>query len=347
MRLFFSFRWLRASSAALFIIAVCLAASATAHAQTLKSIKQRGAVACGVSQGVLGFSAESANHEWVGFDVDFCRALAAAIFNDTSKVKLLPVSATTRFAALQAGDIDVLSRDTTWTMSREVDLGLEFAAVTYYDGQGFMVPRSRNVNSALDLGGSKICVQSGTTTELNLGDYFHSNDMAYEAVLGTSPDDSAKAYDEGRCDVLTSDASQLHAIRLKLTKPDDHIILPDLISKEPFGPAVRQGDDQWLNVVKWTAFALVNAEELGVSSKNIDDALKSNKPAVQRLVGTDGDYGERMGLTPDWAARIIRLVGNYGEIYERNVGVKSALGIPRGLNETWTAGGIMYAPPIR
>ncbi len=190
-------------------------------------------------------------------------------------------------------------------------------------------------------------MQSGTTTELNLSDYFHSNDMAYEPVLGASPDESAKAYDDGRCGVLTSDVSQLHAIRLKLTKPDDHIILPDLISKEPFGPAVRQGDDQWLNIVKWTAFALVNAEELGVNSKNIDDALKSNKPAVQRLIGKDGDYGVRMGLTPDWAARIIRLVGNYGEVYDRNVGVKSQLGIPRGINANWTAGGIMYAPPIR
>jgi general L-amino acid transport system substrate-binding protein len=346
MRLFCSFRWPR-SVAALFTTAICMTAGGGAHSQTLNTIKQRGSVTCGVSQGVVGFSAQSGNREWVGFDVDFCRALSAAIFNDAGKVSFSPVSANDRFHALQSGDIDVLSRDTTWTMSREVDLGLEFAAVTYYDGQGFMVPRSRNINSALDLAGSKVCVQSGTTTELNLSDYFHSNDMAYEPVLGTSPDESAKAYDDGRCGVLTSDVSQLHAIRLKLTKPDDHIILPDLISKEPFGPAVRQGDDQWLNIVKWTAFALVNAEELGVNSKNIDDALKSNKPAVQRLIGKDGDYGVRMGLTPDWAARIIRLVGNYGEVYDRNAGVKSQLGIPRGINANWTAGGIMYAPPIR
>ena len=264
MRLSFSFGRLK-GFVALSTIAICVTASAAAHPQTLDTIKKRGGMTCGVSQGVLGFSAQLANSgEWVGFDVDFCRALSAAIFNDIGKVKLLPVSASDRFHALQAGDIDVLSRDTTWTMSREVDLGLEFAAVTYYDGQGFMVPRSRNVNSALDLSGSKICVQSGTTTELNLSDYFHSNDMAYEVVFGTSPDDSAKAYDGGRCDVLTSDISQLHAVRLKLTKAEDHIILPDLISKEPFGPAVRQGDDQWLNIVKWTAFALVNAEELGV-----------------------------------------------------------------------------------
>jgi general L-amino acid transport system substrate-binding protein len=232
-------------------------------------------------------------------------------------------------------------------MSREVDLGLVFPAVTYYDGQGFMVRRSRKIGSALDLAGSKICVQTGTTTELNLADYFNSNGMKYQPVLGASPDEVAKAYDSGRCDVLTSDASQLHAERLKLTKTDDHVILPDRISKEPLGPAVRAGDQQWSNIVKWTAFAMVNAEELGVNSKNIDEALHSTKPKVKRLVGIEDDYGERLGLTKDWAGHIIRLVGNYGEVYEHNVGVKSRLGIPRGINELWTAGGIMYAPPIR
>jgi general L-amino acid transport system substrate-binding protein len=331
-----------------FTTAVCAVVSGGVHAQTtLKAIKDRGHLICGVSQGIIGFSAQQANSEWVGFDVDFCRALAAAIFNDTTKVKFEPLSTNDRFHALQSGGVDILSRNSTWTMSREVDLGLEFAAVTYYDGQGFMVPRSRNISTALDLGGSKICVQSGTTTELNLSDYFHSNGMKYDAVLGASPEDVISSYDAGRCDTLTSDASQLHAIRLKLTKVEDQVILPDLISKEPLGPAVRQGDEQWFNIVKWTAFAMANAEELGVTSKNIEDAMKSTKPAVRRLIGKEDDYGKRIGLTSDWAARIIRLVGNYGEVYERNVGVKSRLGIPRGINERWTAGGIMYAPPIR
>jgi general L-amino acid transport system substrate-binding protein len=328
-------------------LALAVAANAPAAAQTLKAIKDRGNLVCGVSQGIIGFSAQSANSEWAGFDVDFCRALAAAIFNDTSKVKYVPLSTVDRFRALQSGDIDVLSRNSTWTMSREVDLGLVFAAVTYYDGQGFMVRKARHAASALDLKDAKVCVQQGTTTELNLADYFSANGMTYQSVVGSSPDEVIKAYDAGKCDVLTSDASQLHAERLKLSKPGDHMILPDLISKEPLGPAVRQGDQQWLNIVKWTHFAMVNAEELGVSSKTIDEALKSVKPKIKRLVGTEGDYGERIGLTRDWAARIVKLVGNYGEVYERNVGVKSRLGIPRGINERWTAGGIMYAPPIR
>ncbi len=318
-----------------------------AQAQTLAAIKQRGHLVCGVSQGILGFSAQGPNSQWSGFDVDFCRALAAAIFNDADKVKFVPLSTNDRFEALQQKKIDVLSRNSTWTMAREVDLGLQFAAVTYYDGQGFMTPRSRKIESALDLAGSKVCVQSDTTTELNLADYFRANGMAYEAVMGGSPDELITAYQAGRCNVITSDSSQLYALRLKAAKPADHIILPDLISKEPLGPAVRQDDDQWFNIVKWTAFALVNAEELGVTSKNIREAMTSSKPAVQRLLGRDGDYGQRLGLTTDWAVRMIALVGNYGEMFERNVGSKSPLGIPRGLNEPWTAGGIMYAPPIR
>jgi general L-amino acid transport system substrate-binding protein len=328
-------------------LALSVTASDGAFSQTLKAIKDRGNLICGVSQGILGFSSQDANGEWAGLDVDFCRALSAAIFNDKNKVKFVPLSASARFGALQSGEIDVLSRNSTWTMSREVDLGLVFAAVTYYDGQGFMVRRAQNVSSALDLSGSKICVQAGTTTELNLADYFNANAMTYEPVLGTAPQEVTKAYDSGRCDVLTSDSSQLHAERLKLEKPDESIILPDLVSKEPLGPAVRQTDMQWFNISKWTAFALINAEELGVSSKTIDAALKSSKPEIKRLVGTEGDYGERLGLTNDWAARIVRLVGNYGEVYERNIGVKSQLGIPRGINEPWSAGGILYAPPIR
>lgn len=345
MRFLQNFGWMRLALAGAALAATAASAD-IAQAQTLKAVKDRGALVCGVSQGIAGFSAQAQNAEWSGFDVDFCRALAAAIFNDAGKVKYVALSAGDRFRALQSGDIDVLSRNSTWTMSREVD-GIQFAAVTYYDGQGFMTPKARNIASALDLGGSKVCVQSGTTTESNLSDYFRSNGIAYEPVVSATLDDLVKSYDAGRCNVLTSDASQLHAIRIKLGKPGDHVILPDLISKEPLGPAVRQGDQQWFNIVKWTAFALVNAEELGVTSQNMDDALKSTKPEVQRLVGSAEDYGARLGLTRDWAARMLRLVGNYSEIYERNVGVKSPLGIPRGINERWTAGGIMYAPPVR
>ena len=332
------------------VLALSLALSAAlsdrAFAQTLKSVKERGTLICGVSPGVLGFSAPS-QQGWSGFDVDFCRAVAAAIFDDPGKVKYVPLSAADRFRALQAGEIDILSRNSTWTMSREAALGLIFAAVTYYDGQGFLIRRARNVNSSLELGNSKVCAQTGTTTELNLADYFAANDMKYELVAAASADEAVRAYDSGRCDVLTTDASALHSERLKMSKPDDHVILTDMISKEPLGPAIRQNDPQWLNIVKWTHFAMVNAEELGVSQKTIDAALKTSKPEVRRLVGTDGNFGEQIGLTKDWVVRIVRHVGNYAETYDRNVGVKTPLGIPRGLNQNWLAGGILYAPPIR
>jgi general L-amino acid transport system substrate-binding protein len=322
-------------------------ASDRAFSQTLKMVKDRGDLICGVSQGILGFSARSQKGDWTGFDVDFCRALAAAIFNDANKVKYVPLSATDRFRALQSGEIDILSRNSTWTMSREASLGLIFAAVTYFDGQGFLVRRARNVNSALELGNSKVCVQRGTTSELNLVDYFAANDMKYEMVSAATADDAVKDYDSNRCDVLSSDSSALHSERLKMTKPNDHVILADIISKEPLGPAVRQYDPQWLNIVKWTHFAMVNAEELGVSSKTIDEALRSNKPQVKRLVGTEGNYGEQINLTNDWVVRIIKHVGNYAEAYDRNVGIKTPLGIPRGMNQLWSEGGILYAPPIR
>ena len=315
-------------------------------AQTLAAIKQRGVIACGVSEGIYGFSIETPTG-WAGFDVDLCRALAAAVFNDPTKVRYVPLDAAARFASLQSGAIDVLSRNSTWTMSREIGLKLVFPAVTYYDGQGFLVRRARNVTSALELDNVKVCVQGGTTTELNLGDFFRTNNLKFERLAFTTAIDAVKAYDAGRCDVFTSDVSQLHAERLTLSTPDDHVILPDVISKEPLGPAVRQGDEQWANIVKWTAFALINAEELGVSSKSIDQAIRSDKPEVRRLAGTEGDFGEQAGLTKDWVVRIIRSVGNYGEIFERNVGVESKLGIPRGLNQLWTNGGIVYAPPIR
>jgi general L-amino acid transport system substrate-binding protein len=331
--------------------AIVLAAFATTSqpgsAQTLKAVKERGTLLCGVSQGLSGFSAPDDKGNWSGFDVDLCRAIAAAIFNDVGKVKYVPLSADDRFTALKSGNIDVLSRDTTWTMGRETSLGLNFAGVTYYDGQGFLVPEAARVESALELGGKKVCTQTGTTTELNLKDYFGANKMAYELVALATADEALKAYDGGRCDVLTSDSSQLYALRLKLAKPGSHVILPDIISKEPLGPAVRQGDDQWFNIVKWTNFAMVNAEELGVSSANLDEALRSEKPDVKRLVGSEGNFGEQLGLTKDWVARIVRLVGNYDEVFERNVGTGSKLGIPRGVNNLWNNGGILYAPPIR
>jgi general L-amino acid transport system substrate-binding protein len=276
-----------------------------------------------------------------------CHAIAAAIFDDPGKINFVPLDASRRFEALQSGSIDVLSRNTTWTMSREVDLGLSFTATSYYDGQGFLVRRDLNKETALDLDGTKICVQTGTTTELNLADYFRTNKMLYGLVAASTLETAIKGYDSGQCNVLTADVSALFGIRLSLSKPDEHVILPDVISKEPLGPVVRQGDVQWFNIVKWVQFALVNAEELGVTSKNIDEALKSENPDVRRLVGVEGNYGERLGLTNDWAARVIRLVGNYGEIFERNVGVGSALAIPRGINQLWSKGGILYAPPIR
>jgi general L-amino acid transport system substrate-binding protein len=302
---------------------------------------------CGVNPGLLGFSVNDPKNGWTGYDVDLCRALAAAIFDDPNKVQFVPTETTERLAAVQSGKIDVLSRNTTWTMAREASLKLNFAAVTYYDGQGFLARRARNLTSSLELDGVSVCVQTGTTTEPSLADYFGSNNMKYRAFTFASSDEAAKAYDKGQCDVLTSDVSQLFAMRLKLASPDDHIILPDIISKEPLGPVVRFGDDQWFNIVKWTHFAMVNAEELGVSSETVDAALKSEKPDVRRLVGTEGNYGEQIGLTKDWAVRIIKHVGNYGEVFERNIGVGSKLSIPRGINSLWSKGGIQYAPPIR
>jgi general L-amino acid transport system substrate-binding protein len=332
------------------VLALCaaFALSATgASAQTLTKVRERGTLICGVNPGLLGFSSRDDKGTWTGFDVDLCRALAAAIFDDASKVQFVPLDATDRLAALQSGKIDVLSRNTTWTMSREAALGLNFAAVNYYDGQGFLVRRALNVTSSLELDGATVCVQTGTTTEHNLADHFHTNNMKYQVFGFGSSDEASKAYDSGRCSVLTSDVSQLFAERLELAAPNDHVILPDIISKEHLGPAVRFGDDQWFNIVKWTHFAMLNAEELGVSSESLETALKSEKPDVKRLVGAEGNYGEQIGLTKDWAARIIRHVGNYEEVFERNVGAGSKLGIPRGINSLWTKGGIQYAPPIR
>ena len=332
---------------AVLLLALVVAGSHAAGAQTLKAVKERGSLNCGVSQGLLGFSSMDDKNVWTGFDVDICRAVAAAIFGDPAKVTFLPLDAATRFSALQSNQIDVLSRNSTWTMSRESSLGVMFAGVAYYDGQGFLLRRDAGIDTALQLGGKTVCTQTGTTTELNLSDYFRANNMALKVlVLGTA-EESRKAYDDRKCDVLTSDVSQLYAERLKLVAPDSHIILPEVISKEPLGPAVRQGDDQWFNLVKWTLYSLINAEELGVKSATLDDAVKSQTPDIRRLVGTEGEFGKQLGLTKDWAARAVGAVGNYGEIYERNVGTQSGLSIPRGLNALWTQGGIQYAPPIR
>jgi general L-amino acid transport system substrate-binding protein len=319
----------------------------SAQATTLDDVKAKGFVQCGTNTGLLGFAAPDDAGNWAGFDVDFCRAVAAAIFNDPEAVKFTPLTAAERFTALQSGEVDLLARNTTWTMTRDASLGLSFVGVTYYDGQGFMVPTSLGVTSALELAGASVCVQTGTTTELNLADYFGANRMTYQLVAPATADETLKAYESARCAALTSDISQLHAERLKLARPGDHLILPDIISKEPLGPAVRQGDDQWFNIVKWTHFAMVNAEELGVSQKTIDQAIRSEKPDIKRLVGTEGDFGAQIGLEKDWAGRIVRLVGNYDEVFERNVGTGSRLGIPRGINNLWTNGGIHYAPPIR
>jgi len=332
---------------AVMLLAMLVAGSTQGQAQTLKAVKERGTLNCGVGQGLLGFSSQDDKSDWSGLDVDICRAVAAAVFGDPTKVTFTPLDASTRFAALQSNKIDVLSRNSTWTMARETSLGLMFAGVAYYDGQGFLLRREAGIDTALQLGGKTVCTQTGTTTELNLSDYFRAKDMPLKVLAFASAEESRKAYDEQKCDVLTSDVSQLYAERLKLGSPDSHIILPEVISKEPLGPAVRQGDDQWFNLVKWTLYALINAEELGVKSATVDEALSSANPDIRRLVGSDGEFGQQLGLDKDWAARAVRAVGNYGEIFERNVGTGSRLSIPRGLNALWTQGGIQYAPPVR
>lgn len=315
--------------------------------EVLDGVMEKGFLQCGVSQGLPGFSSTDENGNWAGLDVDYCRAVAAAIFGDADKVKYTPLSASERFTALQSGEIDLLSRNTTWTQTRDTSLGINFTGVTYYDGQGFMVRKDLGVNSALELDGASVCTNQGTTTELNMADYFRANGMSYEPVVFVKADEVVAAYDSGRCDVYTTDASGLAAQRTKLKDPAAHKVLPEIISKEPLGPAVPHGDDQFLDVVKWTIFATVEAEEMGLTSDNIADLLiDSNNPtpSESRFVGTDGSLGENLGLDARWAYNVIRQVGNYGEIWERNV---APLELPRGVNELWTNGGVMYAPPLR
>ncbi|OYZ92868.1 MAG: amino acid ABC transporter substrate-binding protein [Xanthobacter sp. 17-67-6] len=300
-----------------------------------------------MTQGLPGFSNPDDKGNWTGIDVDFCRAVAAAIFGDATKVKYSPLSAKDRFTALQSGGIDVLSRNTTWTMSRDTTLGFNFAGVMYYDGQGFLVRKSLNLKSVKDLAGASICVQTVTTNELNVGDYFRTNNLKYELIAFATIDETVKAYDSGRCDAFTSDQSQLYSVRLKLTNANDHVVLPEVISKEPLGPLVRHGDDQWFDLIKWTYFALLNAEELGVTSKNVDEMVNSQNPEIKRLLGSDGKFGEAVGVPNDWVVKIVKQVGNYGEIFDRNLGPATPLAINRGLNKLWTQGGLQYGMPVR
>ena len=318
-----------------------------ASAQTLTTIKNRGELICGANGTLAGFGLPDPQGNWTGFDVDFCRAIAAAIFNDPTKVKFVPLTAKDRFTALQSGEIDVLSRNTTWTLSRDTSLGLDFVAVTYYDGQGFMVRKALKVNSALELNGAAVCVQQGTTSELNLADYFRANHMQLKTVTFATGDEARKAYEFGRCDAYTTDSSGLYGERQKLAVPGDHIVLPEILSKEPLTPAVRHGDSQWTDIVRWTHFAMVDAEELGVTKANVDEKLKSDDPETRRMLGAEGQYGEALGLTNDWVYRIVKHVGNYGEVFERNIGQGSPLKIVRGLNALWTKGGLQYGPPFR
>jgi len=327
--------------------AAALLTASVASAGTLETVKQRGAVACGVSTGLPGFSDRDDKGAWSGFDVDFCRALAAAIFDDPAKVTYVPLNAAERFPALQTGKIDVLSRNSSWTIEREATLGLLFAAILYHDGQGFLVLRHPAMTSALELDKAKVCVQKGTTTELNLPDYFRFNSMALDLHATDTVAEAIKALEDGTCDVFSADQSALYAERTLLAKPGDAIILPDVISKEPLGPVVRNDDVAWFNLVKWVAFGLVDAEELGVTSHNLDKALASNKPEVRRLTGAEGGFGAKLGVDDAFVLHAVKAVGNYGEIFERNLGAGSKLGIPRGLNQLWSAGGVMYAPPMR
>ena len=327
------------------LLLAILATPAFAQQSTLDAVKSKGFVQCGVNTGVAGFSAPDSKGAWRGIDVDLCRAVAAAVFGDANKVRYTPLTAQQRFTALQSGEVDILSRNTTWTITRDTSLGLNFVGVNYYDGQGFMVHRKLNVKSAKQLNGATVCVQPGTTTELNLADYFRSNKMTFKPVVIEKLDEVLNAYFAGRCDVYTTDHSGLISTRAtRAPKPEEHVILPEIISKEPLGPAVRHGDDRWFDVVKWSMFAMLEAEEMGLSSKTIDKEASSANPNIQRFVGATGDIGKMLGLDNKWAFNIIKQVGNYAESFDNNL---KPLGFERGLNRLWNQGGLMYAPPIR
>ena len=333
---------------ALAALAVVSGLCGVAQGATLDDVKARGKLLCGVNTGLQGFAAKGTDGAWAGFDVDFCRAVAAAVLGDVTKVEFVPLTATERFEKLKSGAIDVLARNTTWTMEREAKLGIRFAGISYHDGQGFIVKKLLGVNSALTLTGAAICFLSGTTTQANVEDFFREKEMAFTPVTFGTLDELVKAFDEAKCDTFTADTSQLYAVRLRLANPDDSVVLPDVISKEPLGPAVRQGDDQWLNIVRWTLFALINAEELEVTASGVDQlAAESKKPPVRRLLGAEGTFGVDLGLDAGWASRAIKAAGNYGEVFERNLGKNSPLAIERGINALWNAGGLLYAPPVR
>ncbi len=325
-----------------------MAFGAAAFAATLDDVKSKGHLQCGVSQGLPGFSNPDEKGNWTGVDVDVCRAIAAAIFGDADKVKYTPLSAKERFTALQSGEIDVLSRNTTWTLVRDVALGLEFAGVNYYDGQGFMVRKDSGIKNASELGGATVCVQIGTTTELNVSDYFRANKMDYTTVVFEKADEVVAAYDAGRCDVYTTDQSGLYAQRIKMKNPAEHVVLPDVISKEPLGPVVRHGDNKWGDIVRWSLYAMIEAEEMGLTSANVKaEKADTSDPAKRRLLGVEGDLGQNLGLSNDWAFYIISQVGNYGESFARHLGPDTALNIERGLNALWKDGGLQYAMPAR
>jgi len=319
-----------------------------AAAGTLDDVKARGKLNCGVTTGLVGFAAPDANGEWKGFDVAVCRAVAAAVLGDATAVEFVPTTGKTRFTALASGEIDMLARNTTWTFSRDVDLKFTFVGVNYYDGQGFMVPKALGVSSAKDLDGATVCIQTGTTTELNLADFFRSNNISYEPVPIETSAEAQQQYLSEACDVYTTDASGLASTRATFEAPDDHMLLPEIISKEPLGPLVRHGDNEWGDVVRWTLNALITAEELGVTSANMAEmGAGTNNPEINRLLGTEGTLGEMLGLNADWAMQALSVAGNYGEIFEQNIGESTPIGLARGLNAQWTDGGLLYSPPFR
>ena len=336
----------RAVSIALMLCGLC-AGTPIAHAGTLEAVRDRGTLICGINPSLPGFGQPDEKGQFKGFNADICHAIAAAVLGDPDKVKFVPLTATTRFVALTSGEVDVLTHNSTWTMQRDTAAGLHFTGFTFFDGQAFMVRKSANITSAIELAGASVCTQQGSTSELNAADFFRTHKQKYEGVSFANEDEATRAFRDGRCDVLTSDASTLASARLKLPNPDDFVILPEVISKEPLGLVVRDGDDRWFDIVRWSLNALIDAEELGLAKANAAEAVKSPNPEVKRLLGVEGKFGASLGLSDDWAMRELLAVGNYGEIFERNLGSGSPLKLPRGLNALWTKGGILYAPPVR